>query len=364
MARAVTIAALVVACGSRHAPPPPAIADHPLARDAIYPTVSHEITFITDHRPIPGTLTLPQAPGRWPALVLLAGSGPTDRDWGSPLLATNNGSGKLLAAELASRGAVVLRFDKAGAGKNTGPPLPEITLDTYRDEALAAIAFVRARAEVRGDRVFVAGHSEGGAHATRVALVAQPPVAGVIYLSSVSRPMGDTMLDQLEGNLRTTFDPTYVREAMPALRTAFTDFLAGRPVDPQKASALPQLQAIVAGLVRPVTAQLMRDLLRFDNSAVAPRLAVPVFIASGGKDVQIDPELDARRLDRAFRSAHRDVTLHISPDADHVLKHEPKPLAALRADLVSVQNNYNAYDRPLDADVVAALVTWLADRTR
>jgi alpha-beta hydrolase superfamily lysophospholipase len=112
---------------------------------------------------------------------------------GLSLLATHNGSGKLLASELASRGAVVLRFDKAGAGKNPGPPLAEFTIDTYRDEALAAIAIERARPDVRPDRVFVAGHSEGGVHATRVALVATPALAGVIYLSSASWTMADTL---------------------------------------------------------------------------------------------------------------------------------------------------------------------------
>lgn len=363
----------LIACGPREITKPsiPPVSsnanDRALGRDATLPIVSTDVTFTAGGREVPATLVRPEAAGRYPAIVLLAGSGPTDRDWGSPLLATNNGSGRLLADELASRGAVVLRFDKAGAGKNPGPPIEKFTLDTYREEALAAIAFVRARADVRGDRTFVAGHSEGGVHATRAALVAKPPVAGVIYLSSAVRTMADTILTQLEGNLRNSglkLDDARVRAEMASLRAAFSDFLAARPVDPMKASTIPQLQGLVAGLTGGPGAQLARDLLGFDNAAEAPKLGMPVFIVNGGKDVQIDPELDARVLERAFRTAERDVTLHIAANADHVLKHETKTLAELRADLVYVQNHYNAVDRTLDEDFVHALVAWLVEHTR
>jgi pimeloyl-ACP methyl ester carboxylesterase len=362
----VFVALALVACGAHGISEGPTTV-RAIHADALLPIVSTDVTFSAGGRDVPGTLVRPQRAGRWPAVVLLAGSGPTDRDWGSPLLATNNGSGKLLADELASRGAVVLRFDKAGAGKNPGPPIDQVTLDTFRDEALAAIAFVRTRADVRADRVFVAGHSEGGVHATRVALAAKPPVAGVIYLSSPGRPMADAMLTQLEGNLRNPMarlDDAFITAELTALRAAFADFLAGRPVDPLAASKIPQLQRLVAGLTNPPTASLMRALLGYDHAREAPKLAIPVLVTNGGKDVQIDPELDAKLLATSFRRANRDVTLVIAPNADHVLKHEEKSLAELRADLVYVQNHYNAFGRTLDKELVGAVIAWLAAHTR
>lgn len=362
--------AFVLACSSSSKPaatPPPAPSGKPIDPAAALPTAAKDITLAVGTRSVPGTIVAPIDPGPWPAVVLLAGSGPTDRDWNSKLIPTKNGSGKLLAEELAKHGAVVIRFDKAGSGANAGPPLPEWTLDTYRDEGLAAIAALRARGDVRKDRVFLAGHSEGGLHATRLALEAGDQVAGVVYLASASRSMADTMLTQLENSMKNPvagMPPEMVQKEMASLRAAMSDFLAGKPVDPMKASSLPPVQQLLAGLVNPATAPLVRGLLGYDNAAEAPKLAVPVLVVNGAKDMQIDPELDAKRLHGAFLAAKRDATLHISPDADHVLKHESRSLADVRADPQAAQDNYNAEGRVLDADLAAAVVAWLAAHSR
>jgi pimeloyl-ACP methyl ester carboxylesterase len=139
---------------------------HP--RESAVPIVSEEVSFVAGGRTIPGTLVHP-ASGTGPGLLLLAGSGPTDRDWNSPLLPGKNGSGRLLAEALAARGVTVLRFDKAFSGANHGLPIAELTLDTYRDEATAALDFPPRPSRGRSRAVFVAGHSEGGIHATRLA---------------------------------------------------------------------------------------------------------------------------------------------------------------------------------------------------
>jgi acetyl esterase/lipase len=155
-----------------------------------------------------------------------------------------------------------------------------------------------------------------------------------------------------------------IEQELDGLRKAFADFMAGKPVDPQKASRIPQLQQLVAGLVNPATASLTRALLGFDNAAEAPKLAGPFYVSAGGKDVQVDLERDSKRLEKALRDAGKDVTFHLSPDADHVLKHEPKTVEQIRADPQAAQNAYNAEGRVLDEDFVTALVAWLAERSR
>ena len=366
----ILVLVMLGACGgpsTSPAPTPQVVAARAVAVDAALEIARTEVTFTSGGRTIPGTIVAPVEPGPWPAIVLLAGSGPTNRDWNSPLLPAQHGSGRLLAERLARHGAVVLRFDKAGSGQNPGPPIAEWTLDTYLDETRAALALVRARPDVRRDRVFVAGHSEGGIHATRLAAAAPAEIAGVLYLASAARSMADTMLTQIRNQLDNPIallSDAEVEAEMTSLRAAMADILAARPVDVAKVSKIPQLQGLIAALAAPAAARLTAGLLGYDNLAEAPKLAVPMLVISGGKDIQIDPELDTRRLADALRAANRDLTLHIAADADHVLKHEPRTIAALRANLVAVQNGYNAEGRTLDADAVRAIVAWLATHSR
>lgn len=361
---------VAVACGRTappDAPPPPSPQVRSVTPAPSVETTTEELTFQVDGRDVPATVVAPAEPGRWPAVLLLAGSGPTDRDWNSPALPSRNGSARLLADELARRGVVVLRFDKALSGDNPGPPLDRMTLDTYRDEASAALTALRARPDVRADRVFVAGHSEGAIHATRLAQARAADLAGVLYLSPASRSMADTIVTQLERQLRhpmAGLSPQQADAELASLRAALDDFAAGKPVDPTRASSLPPVQQLVASLIAPPTAALARDLLFFDPAAGAATLALPMLVLGGGKDVQVDPELDLRHLERAIRATNEDVTFHLAPDADHVLKHEPKTMEELRANLLAVQTRYNADDRTLDPEVVRAIADWLTARTK
>ena len=88
---------------------------------------------------------------------------------------------------------------------------------------------------------------------------------------------------------------------------------------------------------------------------------MPVFIYNGRRDIQIDPDIDAKRLEQA--RAGKPVDVFLAPDADHVLKHETKSLEELRANLVATQSGYNADSRAIDAATVTAIATWLAKLT-
>jgi hypothetical protein len=77
---------------------------------------SSEVNWQLDSTTVYGTLVRPVGPGPFPAVVMVAGSGPTDRDWNSPLLPGTNGSARLLAEALARAGIASLRYDKRGSG--------------------------------------------------------------------------------------------------------------------------------------------------------------------------------------------------------------------------------------------------------
>jgi pimeloyl-ACP methyl ester carboxylesterase len=336
----------IAACGSSSSPAPSTPSD----------VKSTEVMIPVGSRQVPGTLVVP-AQGGGPGVVLMAGSGPTDRDWNSPLIPGKNGSAKLLAEALAKRGVAVLRFDKAGIGGNK-IAIDTITLDVYRDEGRAALAFLRAQPGIDTHHIFIAGHSEGGLHAMRVAMAEEDHIAGLMLLSSAGRTLKDVLVTQLDRQLETALPKDAAQAEMTSLHKALDDVMAGRPVDPKTASSLPGVQQLVAGLVAPIQAKLIRDLFAFDPIAAAPSVKAPILVFNGGKDIQVDPELDAKKLDAALRAAHHDVTLVIAPDADHVLKHETRAITEVRANLGTL--DYNGKDRVLDQAAVDAIAGWIA----
>jgi len=323
----VKLIALVAVAACSKAAPTDAIASEP-------------VSFTAGSNQVPGTLVHPTGGGRHRGIVIMAGSGPTDRDWNSPLVASKNGSGKLLAEALAKQGAVVLRFDKAAIADNKTPPA-EVTLDTYRDEARAALALLRARSDVDPKHLFIAGHSEGGVHALRVALAERDQIAGVLLLSTPGRRLADVLYDQIGRKLPDD-------AARAKLRTELDDFLAGKP---------PSRTLAAIGLT-PAAATIGRDLMAADPAALVAQITVPVFISNGERDLQVDPVLDAK----ALAAAHPGATLFIAPESDHVLKHETKTLAELRDNGLLTEARYNAPDRDLDPALVRAIYDWLAAR--
>ncbi len=326
--------------------PPPKLAFDPRAKLDV---ASEDVVF--ENGNVPGTIVKPTAPGKYPGIILMAGSGPTDRNWNSPLIPATNGSGKLLAESLASHGAVVLRFDKAKVGGNKETVTAATTIDIYRDEGRAALALLRERHDVDAALLFVAGNSEGVIHAIRVAEAEGHAIAGILLLSGAGISLARELVAQVDVQMEKAM-PAMKDATHTALQQALADVIAGKQVDPAAVSQIPGIQMLLRSLTAPDAAGLARTLLAFDPIADLPKVDVPVFVYAGEKDVQVDPEVNAKAL--AAASSH--ATLFLAPDANHILEHE----ARAKADIGPADAKYNEPDRVLDQASADAIAQWIA----
>jgi pimeloyl-ACP methyl ester carboxylesterase len=171
--------------------------------------------------------------------------------------------------------------------------------------------------------------------------------------------MQSLILAQVEPQLRAAL-PDRADAELASLRAAFADFVAGKPVDVAKASTIPQLQMLVGSVTNPTTAMLVRSMFAFDPLKELAQIRVPIFIFNGKKDVQVDPDLDAQALANANDRERTEI--HLASEADHVLKHEPRSMQELRANLLIVQSQMNADGRTLDPAALEAIAKWLASR--
>jgi dienelactone hydrolase len=214
---------------------------------------------------LPGTLTVPVGAGPFPAVVLVHGSGPNDRD-------ETVGGAKVfkdLAEGLASRGIVVLRYEKRTFQYRAR--IAAIKNYTVQDEtvedAVNALAAVRAQAEVNGSRVFIIGHSLGGYVAPRIA-EQDGKLAGIVLMAGNVRPLEDLLVDQV----------TYMG-------------ITGKQLENAKA-----IQANVKKLEKGdedspslvgVPASYWLDLKGYDPAAAAKKLGIPMLILQGERDYQV-----------------------------------------------------------------------------
>jgi alpha-beta hydrolase superfamily lysophospholipase len=319
---------------------------------------SAEVSWALGPTTIYGTLVRPPGPGPFPAVVMVAGSGPTDRDWTSPLLPGSNGSARLIAQALARAGIASLRYDKRASGprarENVQALIGTLSMQSHVDELAAVVRTLAGQADVRGDRIFALANSEGTLHALSYQ-VGRPalPFAGLVLIGPPGRAVGAVARSQLAEEAAKLPNGD---ELLALYDAAIARFLAGQPIAPDP--ALPQdVQLILQSLSSPVNLPFARELWMADAAGPLARVDAPVLVIIGKKDLQVDWQADGEPLRRAA-VGRADVTFLFPEDANHILKHEPRPRSELA--LPEVVARYNAPDARLDPDALAAILAWLA----
>jgi hypothetical protein len=307
-----------------------------------------------------GTVTKPDGAGPFPGVVLVAGSGPTDRDWNSPLLLGSNGSGRLIAEALGRAGFASLRYDKRASGPHVRETIPlligAITMQSHVDELAGAVRALAEQQDIRRDRIFALGNSEGTLHALNYQ-VHDPgiPLAGLVLTGLPGRAVGAVARSQLAAQAKSVPNG---EQLLGLYDAAVARFLAGEPAAPDP--ALPEgVRNLIAALESPANLPFARELWTADAAAPLREVRVPVLIVIGKKDLQVDWHDDAEPHQRAA-AGRTDVSFLFPENANHVLKHEPRSREELQQ--AEVMSRYNADDASLDPETVAAIVAWLTAR--
>jgi pimeloyl-ACP methyl ester carboxylesterase len=246
-----------------------------------------------------GTIDLPAGEGPFPVVVMIAGSGPTDRDGNQPQL--KNDSLKMLGQGLAERGIAALRYDRRGIGASRQACLKEedMRFDTLADDAAAWVR--QLGKDRRFGKVGVVGHSEGALVGMLAARWARADA--FVSLAGTGRDGPSNLRAQLVRNL----PPSY-KELSEQSDRILTELAAGRTV-----ADVPKL---LEALFRPSVQPYLISYFQYDPVRELAALRIPVLLVAGTTDLQIVME-DAKLLTVAKPDAE---WLEVK-EMNHVLKH-------------------------------------------
>lgn len=279
------------------------------ALQAASPNVAHSslqqpLQLHTASGTLHGTLLKPSGAAPLTVALLIAGSGPTDRNGNNPDGGSND-SLKRLAQSLAKHGIASLRYDKRGvaASRSATPDERDLTVEAYVSDAVAWAQLLKA--DPAFNRLVLIGHSEGALIASLAAEAAQADA--LVSLAGSARPVDQLLREQLAARL-------------PAALLAPSHYLLDRLL---AGKLTPQVPNVLEVLFRPSVQPYLISLLRQDPAHAFARLKLPALIVQGSHDIQVSVA-DAL----ALQAAKPDAELLIIPGMNHVLRISSQDLPA------------------------------------
>ncbi len=276
---------------------------------------------------IKGTLTIPVSSTKT-AILLIAGSGPTDRDGNNALGFTNNGL-KMVAHELASEGYAVLRFDKKGVAASqaavTDPKA--LRFEDFVEDTRSWIEFL----DDKGYRkIIIAGHSQG----SLVGILAaqnNTKVDALISLAGPSEDAGEAIIRQLSQQSQELADEAKIK--IDSIRNGHT---------------VSKFNPVLASLFNPQVQPFLQSYMAYDPVEEIKKLKIPILIINGSTDLQVRVD-DAKTLNESYPKA----SLLIISEMNHVLKH------AAAGDLVANGATYSNPDLPLKEGLMDGMIDFI-----
>jgi pimeloyl-ACP methyl ester carboxylesterase len=286
-----------------------------------------QVELVTQNGSLFGTLLVSEASEKRPVVLIIAGSGPTDRDGNQVFM--NNNSLKYLAEGLSDMGVASLRYDKRGIGASrlAGGKEEEFTIDVFIDDAVLWIKTLQADSSFSS--VFVAGHSEG----SLIGMVACNKIQGVSGLISIAGAGRSADL--------------ILKEQLASQPDIIKDYSYGIIDRLKSADTVSNISPLLMSLFRPSVQPYLISWFKYDPASEVAKISVPTLILQGTTDIQVSVS-DANLLKEASPSAE----LAILEGMDHILK------ASKNAD--SNEQFKNSYANP-DTRIMLEPVTKIVD---
>lgn len=295
-----------------------------------FPYVEEDVTFDSKAKDVKlaATFTKPKGDGPFPAVALITGSGPQDRDESlmghKPFL--------VIADHLTRKGIAVLRYDDRGIGKSTGK-FEGATSKDFADDAAGAVAYLRGRKDV--SKIGLMGHSEGGIIAPMVA-AENPDVGFIILLAGPGTPCDELMVAQgqlivkaMGGGEKALARQKEVQLKLFALAKKGADLeeimnavaeLEKNLTDAEKKVAA-KTQAATNAQISQLAGPWFRYFLSYDPRPTLEKVKCPVLAINGDKDLQVPPKENLEAIQKALKAGgNKDVTIKEFPGLNHLFQ--------------------------------------------
>ncbi|MEW6211679.1 MAG: alpha/beta fold hydrolase [Acidobacteriota bacterium] len=303
-----------------------------------------------------GTLTLPRAKGPFPAVLLITGSGPQDRNESllghKPFL--------VLADHLTRLGVAVLRVDDRGVGGSTGN-ITQATTEDFALDALAGVEYLKSRKEIDPKKIGLIGHSEGGLIApiaasrsndiAFVVLMAGPGLTGeeIIYLQSALIARANGASDQLIAANRVT------QEKIFAVIKSEKDNAAAEKKIMEVSGATPQQQSAGSAQVRTYLSPWFRYFLTYDPRPSLKQVLCPVLAINGERDLQVPYKENFSAIEAALKEGkNKDHTIVSLPELNHLFQTSQK----------GTPDEYAKIEETIAPAALQAISDWILKRVK
>lgn len=330
-----------------------------------YPYNAEDITFTNEAagNTLAGTLTTPSSGGPFPAVILISGSGPQDRDGTilghKPFL--------VLADALTRRGIAVLRFDDRGMGRSTGSFATATTQD-FATDVQAAVRYLQSRSNIDTRNIGLIGHSEGGIVAPMVAaqssdvaflvLLAAPGLTGEAILlqqaalinsksgrSASFTETNKTLQQRMFTAIKESKDATELRKRLEAA------FAAASPAEQQ---LMKEAEITVDNQVPSLGSPWFRFFLTYDPIPALKKIRVPVLAVTGSNDLQVPPGENLKAIEKALQSGgNTNVTIREIPNLNHLFQ----------TSATGLPDEYGTLEETMSPEVLELVGSWIEQHT-